>query len=286
MDWIKNLNRALKYIEENIKEEIDYSGVAEAANSSKFHFLRVFSILTEKTLGEYIRERRLSLATKDILLGEESIINISLKYRYDNPGAFSKAFKRFHGVTPSQAQKSGKILKATPPLQFLITVKGEDQLDYRIEKKESFKVVGKSTPVTTKNGENLKVIPKFWQKLTEDGTVSGLFPKAGDLGIMGICYDFYKNEENFSYMVAIEGDSREELTPDFLEIPELTWAIFSGDGELPGSIQKLWKQIFNEWFPATDYIHAKGPEIEVYLGDKENSGSQKFEVWIPVEMNK
>ncbi len=276
MDWIRNLNRALNYIENRLEEDIMPDDVAKVANSSKFHFLRVFNILTDKTLGEYIRERRISVATKDILSGKFKVIDVAYKYRYETPESFSKAFKRYHGVTPSQAIKSGTDLNSSPPLYFSIQVKGEEQVKYTIEKKSSFKVAGPSIDVTSKNGENYAVIPEFWQKTMVTDDYKKLTEQSGDLGTMGICYNFDPSTENFSYMIGIEGEKVNGVDFKTTEIPDLTWAIFEGKGELPGAIQDLWKKIFNEWFPATKYEHDSGPEIEIYKKDS-------FEIWIPIK---
>lgn len=286
MDWIKNLNRALEHVENNILEDINHEEVANEAFSSKFHFLRVFSILTGKTLGEYIRERRLTLAAKEIIHGDKKVIDIAIKYGYDDPGAFTKAFKRFHGVTPTAATKSNNNLKATPPLKFIITVKGEEQMDYRIEKKEAFNVIGSSIDTTSRNGENYKAIPEFWQESGKNGLIKEVIPKIGSLGLLGICYNFNMDTEVFKYMIAVEGDRTSGKLEDKLTIPKHTWAIFPGKGKMPDSIQVLWKKIFNEWFPATNYEHATGPELEIYKSDADENGEEEFEIWVPVELKK
>lgn len=127
MNWIGDMNNALFYIEENIKKHIDSGDVARAAHMSKFHFLRTFKILTGITVGDYIRERRLSLAAKDVISSKLKIIDIAYKYGYETPEAFTKAFKRLHGISPSDARKNRKALKAIPPLSFQITVKGAEK---------------------------------------------------------------------------------------------------------------------------------------------------------------
>ncbi len=286
MDWIKNFNRAIDYVEMNITEELDYELVANEAYSSKFHFLRVFSILTGKTLGEYIKDRRLTLAANQIVSTECKVIDVAMKYCYEDHGAFSKAFKRFHGVTPTQAKNSNMILHAAPPLKFFIDVKGEEKVDYKIVKKKSFKVVGVSTEVTTKDGENYKIIPKFWKDKNSDGTINEILPHVTELGLVGICYNFNMDTEKFRYMIAVEGDSPKDNLKEILAVGEYIWAIFPGMGTMPDSIQTLWKKIFQEWFPATNYVHAKGPELEVYLGKDYTSQEEKYEIWIPVELKK
>ena len=98
MNWIQGIQAAIDYVEANITEEIDFEEVAKQAYSSSFHFQRVFGILCGFSLGEYIRMRRLSLAGEELSKGNAKIIDIALKYGYDTPESFSRAFTRFHGI--------------------------------------------------------------------------------------------------------------------------------------------------------------------------------------------
>lgn len=281
MDWIKKMNSVLTYIEENLEYELDSAEAAKLVNSSKFHFLRIFSILTGKTFGEYIRERRMSVATKEIMTGRSKIIDIAFKYRYDSPEAFSKAFKRFHNVSPSHVREAGIVLNAAPPLYFSITVQGEEQVKYIIEKKEVFKTAGKVITTTAKDGENYKVIPEFWKKVEESGEIETIGNQSDALGILGICYNFNNEKDEFSYMIGIKGSEVKGIDFSVCEVPAFTWAIFPGKGRMPDDMQSLWKRIFSEWFPATHYELEDGPQIEVYLS---NTGDiEEFEIWVPVK---
>lgn len=283
MNWIGDMNKALKYIESNLEEDIKSDDIAKEACSSKFHFLRVFNMLTGMTLGEYIRQRRLSLSVKDVIAHEMKIIDIAYKYGYETPEAFTKAFKKLHGLSPTKARKEGKTLKAIPPISFQITVKGADIMNYKLVKKESFKVVGISKRVTSKNGENFKVIPKFWQDIMEDGRFDELHKNKKEFGVMGLCLNFDREQEEFDYMIAVEGDCLESLEGvNVVEIPECTWAVFESVGALPKSIQETWHRIFAEWFPATNYEHADAPEFEAYLDGDTSSKDYKCEAWVPV----
>ena len=109
MDWIKGIQRALDYTEAHLTEEIDYDAVAKEACSSSFHFQRVFSIMCAFTLGDYIRMRRLSLAADELVHSEEKVIDIALKYGYETPESFTRAFSRFHGITPTEARNGGTV---------------------------------------------------------------------------------------------------------------------------------------------------------------------------------
>lgn len=284
MNWIRNLNQALEYIESNLDSKIDSAKAAEIACSSKFHFLRVFTMLTQKTLGEYVRDRRMTLAGEELQRNNHKVIEIALKYGYDTPEAFAKAFKRFHGISPRHAKEEGVQLKAALPLHFRISVKGEERMKYRIIEKEAFKVTGPSVEVTTVENKNFEIIPKFWQDLWQKGEMSKLMEVAGPMMVMGICYNFRMNQEVFDYMAGVECNAKNEgLYTAVAEIPALTWAIFEGYGKLPDSLQECWKRIFEEWFPASQYQHAEGPEIELYWPQDE-SGQNKWEIWVPVEI--
>lgn len=277
------MNDALDYIEKNIYKDITADEVAKIAYSSKFHFLRSFHMLTGVTLGEYIRKRRLSLAAKELVTSNIKIIDIAYKYGYETPEAFTKAFKKFHKVSPSEARKEGISLKAIPPISFQITVKGEKRMDYRIVKKEEFKVVGVSKRISTENGENLKVIPRFWCEINENGVSEKLDKNIGKLGYLGICYDYDMEQKSIKYMIAVEGEHIEGLENyEVLTIPSYTWVIFESIGPMPQAIQKVWSKIYSEWFPATKYEHAGGPELEVYLEGDPDAEDYKCEVWIPI----
>ena len=113
MEWINGMQRALAYIEEHLIEEIDYEEVAKQSFSSSFHFQRVFSILCGYTLGEYIRNRRLTLAGAELQSENAKVIDVALKYGYESPDSFAKEFQKFHGILPSQARSEKAILKTS-----------------------------------------------------------------------------------------------------------------------------------------------------------------------------
>ncbi len=143
MDWITGIQKAIDYVEAHITEPIDYEEAAKRAYSSSFHFQRVFSILCGFTLGEYIRWRRLSLAGSELLQSNEKIIDLAMKYGYDTPESFSRAFTRFHGIAPSQAKNNSAVLKSFSRLSVKLILNGGNTMDYRIETKEAFKLIMK-----------------------------------------------------------------------------------------------------------------------------------------------
>lgn len=112
MDWITGIQNAINYIENHLTEEIDYDKAAAEAACSSFYFQRIFSILCDISLSEYIRNRRLTLAGNELNASNAKVIDIALKYGYESPESFARAFSKFHGITPSEAKKNGSKLKS------------------------------------------------------------------------------------------------------------------------------------------------------------------------------
>lgn len=174
MDWITGIQRSLDYTEAHLTEKIDYEAVAKQAYSSAFHFQRMFSMLCGFSLGDYIRMRRLTLAAEDLMCTGDKIIDIALKYGYDTPESFSRAFLRFHGITPTEARRGGTI-KSFFRLSVKLILSGGSTMDYRIEKKDAFKIVCKKKQVTKPQGDTAAAdIHVFWNECTKDGTIGYL----------------------------------------------------------------------------------------------------------------
>ena len=142
MDWIIGLQKAIDYIEENLTETIDYEMVAAQSFSSSYHFQRVFSILCGFTIGEYIRNRRLSLAGTELATSDVKVIDVALKYGYESPDSFAKAFQKFHGILPSQARNNGSMLKSYSRLVLKFSLEGGCTMNYRIEEKGEIILTG------------------------------------------------------------------------------------------------------------------------------------------------
>ncbi|MCC0634578.1 MULTISPECIES: AraC family transcriptional regulator [unclassified Clostridioides] len=281
MEWIERLNKAINYIEENITKEIEYEQLAKIACCSTYHFQRMFAYMADVPLSEYIRRRRMSLAAVELQNDNKKIIDIALKYGYSSPTAFNRAFKSIHGIAPSIIKKEETInLKAFPPISFKITIKGAEEMNYRIEKKEAFRIVGVSQRLHTELEKNFEIVPKMWQQSALDGTIQKLLPMMNSQlkGVLGVsvCND----SEEWKYFISVASTASIDDTLDEYTIPPFTWAIFSGEGQCPQAIQELEKRIVTEWLPTSGYEYENGPDIELYLNpDPQNA---KFEVWIPV----
>jgi len=282
MEWLERMNRALDYIERHLEEELNLEEAARAAYSSAFHFHRLFHMVSGLTVTEYVRRRRLTLAAQELASTEARVVDVALKYGYDSPESFAKAFRRLHGVSPSEARHPGVRLKAFPRMEFQIALKGVHAMDYRMVEREAFHVVGKVLHTTLRDGENFRAIPAFWNSGYEEGWIPRLESLTGKMA-MGVCLPMYPGEEELSYMIAVEAGPEaagEEWTG--YTVPALTWAVFTAVGPLPGSIQETFRRIFQEWFPSTNYEHDHGPELEVYLDGDSSAPDYRCEVWIPV----
>ncbi len=281
MDWLTAMNRALDYLEDCLEEPFDVEQAARLALSSRFHFQRMFYMLCGMTVQEYLRGRRLTLAAQQLALGRVRVLDIALRYGYETPEAFAKAFRRFHGVTPSAARKPGVGLRAMNRLRFQVSVKGETNMEYRIERKDAFALWGKAITVTP--AEAAVAIPKFWTDCREDGTAALLSAKPGQDTFYGVCLDIDADTQRFRYAVAAragEGACPAEL--EVFTIPAQTYAVFAAVGELPRSLQSLTERVYSEWFPASGFEHAEGPELEIYPAGDLDGKAYRCELWVPV----
>lgn len=277
MEWIQRLDKAIDYIEDNLLTELTCEEIAAQVYISSYHFQRIFSLLTGMTIGEYIRNRRLSLVGQELTLSNIRVIDVALKYGYETPESFTKAFSRFHGVTPNQAKMEGSDLKSFNRLIIKIRLEGGNIMDYRIIRKDAFKVLVKTKVFTAENCE--KEIPKFWTKYFSDGSQKQV------CGMLGICEQEKTGSGEFRYGIGCECEST-SIIPDGFEmwtIPAYTWAIFKCVGPMPDTIQNMWKRIYSEWLPQAEYELISDYDIELYTDGNNQSEDYVSEIWIPVK---
>lgn len=280
MEWFERLNESLDYIEKNLDKELSYEKAARIACCSVNHYQRMFSFISNTTLAEYIRRRRLTRAAFELQNSDIGVIDISIKYGYNSPTAFTRAFLSVHGVTPSEARKLGTILKSYPRISFQMAVKGEKELDYRLEEKEEFRIVGIKEAIINDGVYNMKRIPLMWIEAKEKGSLDDIVAnyREGSLGMMGICADFKDN--SFDYYIGIPSRRKAEKGMAELTVEKGVWAIFECVGV--NGMQSTWNRIFAEWFPSSGYEILNAPEIEWYPESSGNADTCKAEIWIPV----
>lgn len=280
MEWIERLNKTISYIEEHLAEEISYDELAHIACCSSYHYQRIFAYMAGIPLSEYIRRRRMSLAAIDLQNGNEKIIDIGMKYGYASPTAFNRAFQSVHGIAPSIAKKGGTTIKSYPPVSFKLTVKGVEELSYRIETKDSFRIVGVSFPLDKEIENNFIAVPQMWQNAAINGTFEKITPLMNNqpMGVLGV--SVCNNKEEWQYFIAVSSSIDTDNSLDEYIIPACTWAIFSGIGT-GISIQELERRIITEWLPTSGYEYDNAPDMEVYLNPDPNN--MQYEVWIPIK---
>ncbi|WP_077619525.1 AraC family transcriptional regulator [Bacillus sinesaloumensis] len=284
MSWLESLQHAIDYMEDHMLEDVSIEDIAKRANASPFHFQRTFSILTDITVGDYLRRRRLTLAAEELLRTNKKIIDLAYKYGYDTPEAFTKAFRKQHGVTPSDIRKGIGKLQSYSRLVIQVSLKGANPVKYRIVEKEGFKAVGVKRTFSCVNDEHQDGITKLWVEVNTDGTCDSLIPMMkGDIGgILGVCVSEPK-ENTIDYWVAVENVDGTSGTFDILDIPASKWAVFEVHGAMPQAIQDTWKKIYSEWFPSSGYEYAGTAEFELYPAGNPSDPAYYSEIWIPVK---
>lgn len=274
MDFISSINEALKYIEKNITNDLSPEEISKHIYLSSFHFQKIFSLLTGMSLGEYVRNRRLSLSALELCQGEVKVIDVAYKYGYETPESFSKAFTRFHGVTPNNARREGATLKSFAPLIIKIKLEGGHFMDYRIEKKEAFEVLAMTR--TFNQETSMQEIPKFWAEFMAKGYSEKV------CGMFGMCHSM--KEGVFKYSIADPYQAGTEVPEGFekFEVPAFTWAMFTCVGPMPSAIQETWQRVYSEWLPNSDYEMVAGYDVEMYTKGDVTSPDYISEIWIPV----
>jgi AraC family transcriptional regulator len=288
MDWITGIQRALDYTEAHLTGEVDYEEAAREACSSAFHFQRMFTMLCGFTLGDYIRMRRLAIAAEDLMRTDDKVIDIAYRYGYDTPESFSRAFTRFHGVTPTQARHGGSV-KSFSRLSVKLILSGGTTMDYRIEKKDAFKLICKKKQVTKSQGDTATAdISAFWNEVGADGTMDKIcrYGKFDTYhGVLGVCFSDEMAHSGFPYGIGAEynGVPLTDTSLNIVEIPAYTYAVFTCRGKMPDAFKDTYKRICTEFFPQSNYEYGQGVELEVYPSADTQNPDYTCEIWIAVK---
>ncbi len=287
MDIAVGIQNAIDYIESHLTDAIDYNQLARKACVSNFYFQRIFSALCGYTIGDYIRFRRLTLAGNDLLNSDLKIIDIALKYGYETPESFTRAFTKFHGTTPSQARAEGSKLKSFLRLSVNIILRGGSMENYKIVKKDEFTVLEKVEKQSSDNEVNKNTIPDFWTRSWQDGTVKTIIDHLSvSNDIYGICYNNTNaNENTFEYSIGGRC-APDTIAPDGYRlntIPARTWVVVECIGEMPAAMQNAWHKICSEFIPSSGYEPTYEFDIESYSAGNMNSPAYKSEIWIPIK---
>ncbi len=291
MDWITGISKAIDYIEEHITEPTDYARAAKEACSSPFNFQRVFALLCGYTLGDYVRMRRLTLAGEALLSTDAKVIDVALKYGYDSPESFSRAFTRFHGVSPSAVRK-GAAIRSFSRICVKLILTGGSIMEYRIEKKQAAKIICRRREFT-KPGDDYtnREIPEFWNECGRDGSIQKLCGYIKDSaqfkGLLGVCFSTEMTDSGFPYGIGAEYDGESDPQDfEIVEIPAYTYAVFTVRGRMPDAFRETYRKICTEFFPQSGYEYGNGVEIEAYPSADVQNPDYTCEIWIAVKPKK
>ncbi|RUL53968.1 AraC family transcriptional regulator [Lysinibacillus antri] len=283
---LQQFNHLMDYIETHLTEDISGNDISKIVGLSDYHFKRMFSYMAGMSLNEYIKNRRLSVANAELVYGAK-VTDIAYKYGYQSIEGFSRAFREWSGFLPSEVAKN-KIQKSFPKYTFFIDIRGGKSMEFKIEKKEKFNIVGVSKRVPIQfEGENNAII-ELAQTITEQQRSE--MHQLADLDphqVLNVSYDFDDGFlEEKGYLTHMIGFATTKENPfDDLEqitIEESLWAIFPNQGPFPATMQETTAKIYSEWLPSSHYEVADLPGISFtkYTGTSENVYS---EIWMPVK---
>ncbi|APM39592.1 AraC family transcriptional regulator [Clostridium kluyveri] len=280
------LNRVIDYIEDHLTDDLSLEKISEYAGVSDYHFRKIFIYLSGLTLSEYIRNRRLSEASMDLLHGEK-VTDVAFKYGYQSMDGFTRAFKKWGGFLPSDVMRKG-ISKSFPKLSFIITVKGGSNMEFRIEDKSAFNLVGVSKRVPMQfEGVNNEIV-KLAESITDEQkeemhSLQNIEPYE----IVNASYEadanFLKEEGDLTHLIGIL--TTENQVSNLLEkvtVDAYTWAIFPSEGPFPSTLQETMAKVYSEWLPSSNYEVINAPAFSFTKMDKVKNDYAYGEVWIPV----
>lgn len=277
MNIIKSFNNTIDYLETVLDDEIDEKKVTQLSGYSYSMFSRLFSILTETTLSEYLRSRRLTEAAVILRNKDEKIIDVAFKFGYESSDSFGTAFKNFHGFTPSEV-RNGKPFKLVSRVQLALSVRGGRSMNITIQKKQAFTVAG-----VNEQSINSSLCPSVWDKLYEKYSHDEL-ASLGNGQSIGVCHDM-ENSSTISYMagyIVNDVDKARSMGLDVLEVDEAEYVVVELVGSVPESIHNGWKYAMEVFFPEHGYIHSGKPDFEYYHEGDMHSKDYKMELWIPI----
>lgn len=294
MEWTESIRKAVDYLEEHLLDFEEHAGVSDEVGISWFYLQKGFRIMTGYTIAEYVRNRRLYLAALDVAAGTERIIELSYKYGYDTPESFSKAFARFHGVTPMQLRKDASRMRVFLPLKIKIEILGGNEMDYIVEKMENFQIIGMEREFSFDT--SYEQIPKYWDEFCEQYLARLMRTRKPEneleetilkchVGMFGVCISDSANDGKFRYMIAglWDGGTVPQGMTTFV-FPDMEWAKFLCKGPLPGALQSVNTKIFKEWLPGNPQFDiAMETDVEWYSEGAPKTQGYESAVWIPVK---
>lgn len=297
MEWLTAVRKSIEYMEKHLFEDVSVQDVAGSVNISPYLFQKGFSVMTGYSVSEYMKCRRLYEAALSLSETGKSVLDAALDSGYDTPESFTKAFTRFHGVSPS-AVRSGKAFRAFLPLNINVNVQGGNQMDCKVTKMFGLKLIGFGKEFSAEY--SYEKIPLFWDEICEK-YAAGVYvgnPPANEyekalvdncIGEYAVCIDDV-GEGRFRYLIAgryTGGNVPEGM--ELYEFPAGEWAVFNCVGPIPEALQSVNTRVFKEWLPGNpDYELSGNATVEWYdcVNGEKSDPDYRSSIWIPVKAKK
>lgn len=247
-----------------------------AKGNTKYKSKTLFSYMTNKSVSEYIRKRRLTLAAYELLKGQEKIIDLAVKYGYGSTDSFTRAFAKQRGILPTEVSEDTQ-LKVYPPISFYEAIKGASELNFRIANIDSVKLRGISREFTGTEADSFEQEDIMWSNQHDD--VQNQVCKK----VEGVWYGIWNNG---IYSIAKKADGIDNPSLTSVTILSGKYAVFSTNfGGFAGDVlPKLREQMFDCWLPDSGYKQTDEYEVEVYyLFPKNEKHKRHYEIWVPIE---
>jgi AraC family transcriptional regulator len=269
-------------IEDDLDREVDVKRLARIAGTSEYHLRRLFSALAGIPLSEYIRRRRLTKAANEVLSGQDSLLDIAVRWGYGSNEAFARAFKAMHGIGPQEARTRRKALQSQQILTFKLVVEGSTSMEYRIVEKEAFQVVGSATRVPLVHLGMNPAIVEFIKGIgmpTLDRMKSMSNGEPEGLLVLTFNQEGVEEGDHLDYFHGVVTSQEPPSDMEAMTVPKNTWAVFRAEGPYPETIQYMWRDVYTQWFPSNSYQSVEGPSM---LQTQINGDTATAELWIPV----
>ncbi|WP_333908284.1 AraC family transcriptional regulator [Salinicoccus roseus] len=283
---IGKLNDVIDYIEKNLSNDLQISDVARYVGESDYHFRKLFLYITGMPLSEYIKKRKLSMANQDLVQGH-SVTEVAFKYGYNSVEGFSRAFKSWSGMLPSEACRKGAIT-SFPKLSFYIDVRGGENMEVKLVEMPAFTIAGVEKRVPMQfEGVNDSIM-ELAKSITEAQRnemrrLQNIDPQE----IVNASYDadekFMKEEGELTHMIGVlttETDISDNL--DRKHVEACTWAVFPNEGKFPGTMQETMARTHSEWLPSSNYELIEAPTFSFTQMSTEKKDHAYSEIWLPV----
>lgn len=301
MDWTQIMQQVVDRIEQRLTEKLDSGMLAEECHVSVYHFQRVFGALCGYSVGEYIRNRRLSLAREELTGSDRSILEIALKYQYESSESFSRAFRRFYGVNPSVVRKGNLQLPPFERLRLDHVRKEGEAMTYKLQTMGPMYFLGckkhfSGVPSDRYEQERDFFVRSRLQQYALQGMVKDcetsytLISEADDEG-----YDFYiaaqygqegcwLTEERYENIVKL--NPQIDRMFERIVLPAATYAVFETEPCIyPTEKQaQLRRDILAEWLPGSKFQLTRGLEVtKTHWKMGTERDKRVIELWMPVE---